>query len=111
MVEVIEVLLRNYDVLRLLACEPNILINIFKVFSIHLQNAEIIPKIRLRSPPFPSFSTCNLLMILFVIMVVVVTESVVSQHTMQLKDSITRLVDKSVTITFCGTGENRKHQE
>ena len=78
-----------------------------RFLTIHLQNVEIMPKIRLRSPSFPSLSTCNLLMILFVIMVVGVTESVV-KHTMQLKDPITRLVYISVIITYCGTDKNRK---
>jgi len=85
--EGIEVLSRNCDVLSLLTWKPNILTNVFTGFVNSSTNGEIIPKIRLRSPPFPSLSTCYLLMILFVITVVGVTETVV-KHTVQLKDPI-----------------------
>lgn len=85
MFQEIEVLSRNCDVLSMLACKPNILTNVSTGFVSSFTNAEIIPKIRLRSPPFPTLLTCYLLMLWFVIMVVGVTETVV-KHTIQLKD-------------------------
>ena len=92
MFEGTEVLSRNCDVLSLLVWEPNILTTAFTVFvnlstkcRDYSQNTTGMTHLKIRSPPFPSLSTCNLLVILFVIIVFGVTESVV-KHTIQLKD-------------------------